>query len=331
MSGRHRFDPAGQAMYDPLTATDGLHREMKIPPLNPLRVFEVVARTENLTSAAAELHVSQSAVSRQVAVLEAYLGVQLFRRERLGVKLTDAGRRYATQIAPAFEAIGRATEQLTGGSDEGTVRVRAYTTFTARWLIPRLPEFKRRHPDLEVVISNAVPEVDFTRDPVDVAVLFGDGRWPAYVAELLFQDEIEPVCSPALAERLSPTGKDPERLLSERLLVSRYRRTDWDDWLAFAGIDPGSTSAQRMMFSSSVLTWQAAIDGLGIAIGQSAMLGRDFQAARLVRPFGRPLRRPLGHYIVRPALQRWSRKVESFVGWMLDASRPERAGDRLDA
>src|SRR5690606_15158161 len=110
----------------------------KVPPLNPLRVFDVVARTQNLTAAAAELHVSQSAVSRQIGTLEAYLGVQLFRRERLGVSLTEAGARYAQQIGPAFQAISDATEQITGRHDGCSVRVRAYTTFTARWLIPHL-------------------------------------------------------------------------------------------------------------------------------------------------------------------------------------------------
>ena len=150
----------------------------RIPPLNSLRVFEVVARTQKLTSAARELHVSQSAVSRQIAALEEYLGVDLFRRERHGVTLTRVGVDYAALILPAFDSIDHATDKLMCTSAHGTLRLRTYTTFTAKWLIPRLPGFRARCPDIEVVISNAVPDVDFDRDPVDVAIQFGDGHWP---------------------------------------------------------------------------------------------------------------------------------------------------------
>lgn len=169
----------------------------RIPPLNPLRVFEVVARTENLTTAAHELHVTQSAVSRQIGVLETYLGVELFRRERHGVALTRAGRSYAEQVVPAFESIAEATEKLIKGTGQGALRVRTYTTFAAKWLIPRLAEFRQLHPHLEVRISNAVPDVDFDRDPVDVAIQFGDGSWPRVQTDLLFSTRLSPCAHPS--------------------------------------------------------------------------------------------------------------------------------------
>ena len=292
----------------------------KVPPLNPLRVFEVVARTQNLTVAAAELCVGQSAVSRQIGVLENYLGVPLFRRERLGVRLTAAGSTYARQIAPAFKAIAAATEQITRRADPGVVRVRAYTTFTAKWLIPHLPDFKQRHPDIEIAISNAVPDVDFERDAVDVAIQFGDGRWRDVQAQLLVPDEIEPVCAPACCDRLVPGTDTPAALLGGRLLVSRYRRTDWDDWLGASGFAAQAEHAERMIFSSSVLTWQAALDGLGIAIGQRFLLASDLAAGRLMRPFAQPLRRAgLGHYLVMPAALRPSRSVDAFGHWICEA------------
>lgn len=298
----------------------------KIPPLNPLRVFEVVARTQNLTSAALELHVSQSAVSRQIGVLESYLGVQLFRRERLGVSLTPAGARYAKQISPAFQAISNATEELTRGDGSGALRIRTYTTFTAKWLIPHLPEFKKRHPDIDVLISNAVPDVDFARDPVDLAIQFGNGRWPDVKVDLLFQDEIEPVCAPELMARHASSGGTSSSLLSECLLVSRYRRTDWSDWLAAMGAVHDLSSRTHMTFSSSVLTWQAALDGLGVAIGQTMLLKSELASGRLVRPFNQPLRRAdKGHYLVRPVLQRYSRKVEIFRDWIMQATAAEPA------
>ncbi|MCZ2499086.1 LysR family transcriptional regulator [Xylophilus sp. Kf1] len=301
---------------------------LKVPPLNPLRVFEVVARTGNLTTAAVELNVSQSAVSRQIGVLEAYLGMQLFHRERLGVILTAAGAEYAQQIGPAFQAIARATEKVTRGGQAEPLRVRAYTTFTAKWLIPHLPEFKQNCPDLDIAISNAVPDVDFSRDPVDVAIQFGDGQWPDVQVDLLFDDEIEPVCSPDYLARHQGSGEAGAAMLRERLLVSRYRRTDWDDWLAATGHDITAETAERMIFSSSVLTWQAALDGLGMAIGQTCLLQAELDSGRLVRPFARPLRRhSRGHYLVRSSKQRYSPRVERFRDWIIAAV----ARDRLPA
>jgi LysR family glycine cleavage system transcriptional activator len=292
----------------------------RIPPLNPLRVFEVVARTGNLTQAAQELHVTQSAVSRQVAVLEGYLGVELFRRERHGVSLTRAGHAYAREVVPAFEAIAGATEKLLKGSTQGALRVRTYVTFAAKWLIPRLPQFQRAHPQVDVRITNAVPDVDFDRDPADVAIQFGDGRWPRVQADFLFEDVIEPVCSPRYLAQLK-NRRHPEALLAQRLLVSHYRRADWDEWLAATGLSAAAEGAERMSFSSSVLTWQAAHDGLGMAIGQTAMLGAEFASGELVRPFARPVRTGRGYYLLRPAVQRESRKVAAFRDWLLAASR----------
>ena len=297
----------------------------RIPPLNPLRVFEVVARTGNLTVAAQELHVTQSAVSRQIGVLEGYLGVELFRRERHGVTLTRSGRGYAEQVVPAFETIAGATEKLLKGSTQGALRVRTYVTFAAKWMIPRLPEFEREHPDIEVRISTAVPEVDFDRDPVDVAIQFGDGRWPRVQADFLFPDEIEPVCSPRYLSEHAKAARRPQALLAHRLLVSHYRKSDWDEWLAATGLASAAEGAERMSFSSSVLTWQAAHDGLGLAIGQAAMLGAEFASGELVRPFRRPVRTGRAYYLLRPAVQRESRKVAAFRDWLLATSRGEAA------
>ena len=293
----------------------------RIPPLNPLRVFEVVARTQNLTAAAQELHVSQSAVSRQLAVLETYLGVELFRRERHGVTLTRVGAAYATKVIPAFEEIGEATDKILRNAAQGVLRIRTYTTFTAKWLIPRLPDFRARHPDIEVVVTNAVPDVDFDRDPVDAAIQFGDGRWPRVQLDLLFPDEIEPVCSPGYLATHVPRGGDVEQLLKSRLLVSHYRSADWNDWLEATGRQGAADGTERMSFSTSVLTWQAALDGLGMAIGQTAMLSSEFEKGTLVRPFGQPVRRTRAYYLVRPASQRYSRKVDCFRDWLLRTAR----------
>lgn len=291
----------------------------RIPPLNPLRVFEVVARTSNLTVAAQELHVTQSAVSRQIAVIEEYLGVELFRRERQGVTLTRVGKSYAEQIVPAFEAIANATERLHKSTARSALRVRTYTTFAAKWLIPRLPDFKQAHPNIDLQITTAVPDVDFDRDLVDVAIQLGDGRWQRLQADKLFPDIFEPVCSPRYLSEHTKSIRKPEPLLRKQLLVSHYRRRDWDDWLKATRLVDAAEGAERMEFSSSVLTWQAAIDGLGMAIGQTAMLEHEFQTGQLVRPFEMPVQSSRAYWLLRPQAQRESTKVAAFRDWLLAA------------
>ena len=287
---------------------------MKVPPLNPLKVFEVVARTSNLTLAASELNVSQSAVSRQIAVLEEYLGVQLFTRERVGVRLTEVGEGYARRIGPAFEEIAAATEAITRKYSNNVIRLRTYTTLTARWLIPRLPRFKALHPEVEVAITNSSAPLDFGAEQCDLAIVLGDGHWPGAEAVLLLEDIVEPVCAPGF---MAAGAAPAEALRGKRLLVSKYRKDDWPRWLAHAGLPELFDTAEKMIFSSSILTWQAAVDGLGIAIGQPYMLEADFQARRLVRPFDSPLRTGKGHYLVTPALQRYSGKIAAFKDWLL--------------
>ena len=293
----------------------------RIPPLNPLKVFETVARTENLTGAAHELHVTQSAVSRQISVLEAYLGVELLRRQRHGVSLTKAGRAYAEQIVPAFAMIANATGELLKDSSQDALRLLTYTTFAAKWLIPRLPDFHAKHPGIEVRLSTAVPDVDFDRDEVDMAIQFGDGQWPNTQSDRLFTDQTEPVCSPAFLAMYAPESQHPESLLRQRLLLSRYRRNDWSDWLEVNQLSSMSVDSKRMSFGSSILALQAAVDGLGIVIGQTRLLASDFETGRLLRPFAgtrwKPLRSDRTYYLLRPLHQRESNKTWAFREWLL--------------
>lgn len=307
------FFPASPYTRDP----------MNIPPLNPLRVFEVVARTSNLTAAAGELLVSQSAVSRQISVLEEYLGVQLFTRERVGVRLTEVGEAYARRIGPAFREIAEATRFITQKYSDNVIRLRTYTTLTARWLIPRLPRFKVQHPDIEVTIANSSVPLDFGSEQCDMAIVFGDGNWPDAEATLLLEDVIEPICSPGFFEPGQSRSNLLEALRGKRLLVSKYRKNDWPAWLEHAGMHGFFERAEKMIFSSSLLTWQAAMDGLGIAIGQQHLQEPDIHAGRLIRPFGMPLRTGRAHYIVTPALQRYSSKIALFKDWLLHEAQAQ--------
>jgi len=291
-----------------------------IPPLNPLYFFEVASRQGSFTRAADELNVTQSAVSRQIAVLERYVGAKLFLRERHGIVLTEAGEAYRQQIAPAFERIHLATQQMRQAEQDEPLRVRVYSTFAVKWLLARLPEFSALHPDIELSLSNTVAPVDFKRDEVDLAIQFGAGDWPGLEMRRLLPDVIQPVCSPRLLER-HPIGCLDD-LARHRLLVSRYRRQDWRDWLTEVGradlLQPG------MEFASSVLTYQAAVEGLGVAIGQTLLLDHDIRAGLLV-PLFRPITRPLAHYIVWPSDRTPNRKGRLFLAWLQQALKASAA------
>jgi len=293
----------------------------RIPPLNPLKVFDVVARHQNLTTAAEELHVSQSAVSRQIAALESYLGVQLFTRERIGVRLTGLGALYASQIAPAFDTIAEATSLINQRYTDDVIRLRTYTTLTARWLIPRLPQFRAQHPGVKVVINNSTLPLDFAAEQCDLAILLGDGNWQGADAALLFDDIIEPVCTPGF---LDAATSPRAALQGKNLLISKYRRDDWMLWLTHAGLQDLYEPAEKMAFNSSILTWQAAMEALGIAIGQHHLLQQDLQAGRLVHPFSKPLHTGKAHYVVTPALQRFSPKIRAFKDWLIEEGRATR-------
>jgi LysR family glycine cleavage system transcriptional activator len=291
-----------------------------IPPLNPLRVFEAVARLGSFTKAAAELYVSQSAVSRQVSILEDYLDVKLFNREQRGVSLTKIGEAYQQQIGPAFAKISAATQDLLTSSLGGPVKVRAYTTFAAKWLMRRLPQFHTSHPDIEVRLSTDVSPVDFSKEDIDLAIQFGEGSWSGVTCERLFDDEITPVCSPLLPTEDAPL-KTPDDLKRHRLLHSQYRKIDWSDWLAAIGRPELANHQDSMMFSSSILTYQAAIDGLGVAIGQVPLLDQELRAGTLICPFDQVVRRKYAYYLLAPQRDSVPKKVTVFRDWLLDEVR----------
>jgi LysR family glycine cleavage system transcriptional activator len=290
--------------------------EKRLPPLPALRAFAVAARLGAFTAAAERLGVSQSAVTRQIAALEASLGTTLFHRGRRGVGLTPEGRDYAAELAPAFEMIEAATARVRRPDGEDVLRLRVYPVFAVKWLIPRLADFAAWAPKMRVELDTSVEPVDFERSPLDAAIQFGGGDRGGGRAELLIPDEIEPVCSPSL---LAYTGGvlTLDDLLRFPLLHARYRRADWRDW-AIANGRPDLAALTGSEWPSSVLTYQAAQEGLGFAMGQTRLLQRDFDQGVLVRPFNRPLRRPLAYHLILPTSP-LSLRVRAFRAWLLHA------------
>lgn len=286
-----------------------------VPPLNPLHVFEVASRVGSFTKAAEVLSVSPSAVSRQIAALEAFLDVRLIHRSRDGNVLTEVGEEYYREIAPAFETITLATDRIMRGQDSAPLNVRVPSTFAVRFLIPRLSEFRTEHPGTNVRIATGFGSVDFVREDVDISIQVGSGEWLGTESRMLFANWVQPMCSPKLFKDSRPI-RTLDDLLDYRLLISANRRNDWVDWVTAAGRPDFPLARMEIIeFPNSMLAYQAAVDGLGVVIGQIPVLGPEFAALALVRLFDKPIRQG-SYYAVWRAETGPSRKARQFLSWL---------------
>ncbi|MCI1044764.1 MULTISPECIES: transcriptional regulator GcvA [Caballeronia] len=257
-----------------------------LPSLNALRAFEAAGRLGSFKEAAAELHVTHGAISQQVRLLEAWLGAPLFERHNRRVVLTPAARVYLAQIGPLFDRLSQATARY--GVSEAlsrTLTVNAPATFTLRWLVPRLEQFRARHPDVEVRIETSNEPVESLKDTYDIVIRGGPDTFYGYVMRRFLEEERLPVCSPTLSKRLPL--QTPEDLRRHTLLHTSSLPRVWPDWLAQAGI-AALTPAAVLTFDHFYLTLQAAVDGMGIAMGPTALVADDLASGRLVAPFDGP-------------------------------------------
>ncbi|WP_274628205.1 transcriptional regulator GcvA [Arvimicrobium flavum] len=257
----------------------------RLPPLNALRAFEAAGRHVSFTKAAEELFVTPGAISRQIKLLEDVLGLELFERTSRDLRIPDETREYAIALGDAFEQINRATKRLLTAHRARSMRIHCPMTFTLRWLMPRLPLFHRLYPTREIQLTTTllpIPANLLYLGDVDVVIQMGKGDWPDLVAHRLAGSALIPVCSPAYVAAMG--GKMTVEMLAEAtLLRSMARPDDWRDWLDAAGGQ--SIDDQRgLHFESSSLAYQAAIEGIGIAIGQVSLIAEDLVAGRLVTP-----------------------------------------------
>ncbi|WP_421994242.1 LysR family transcriptional regulator [Roseococcus sp.] len=243
-----------------------------LPPLSSLHAFVLVAETGSLAAAADRLNVTQPAISKRIRMLEAHLGVALVRRGANALRLTPEGESYATALAGAFSEIRTATAALAAPAS-GPLRVRAYTTWALRWLIPRLSRFRERHSGLEVEVTTSVTPVDFSREQVDAAIRTSD-RPPAPGAERLHKVTIAPFAAPGPARAAKRGG-----LAGVTLLGSVVRPQDWGIWAKVTGT---ALPATPLLFESTSLAVQAAIEGLGAVIAPPLLVAEDVRRRRLV-------------------------------------------------
>ncbi|MFA5489261.1 MAG: transcriptional regulator GcvA [Candidimonas sp.] len=287
----------------------------RLPPLNPLRTFEAAARHENFARAAQELNVTQAAVSRQIMVLENVLDVRLFDRDHSSVRLTPAGVRYYEAAHQALGLLADATDELLRRNAYDTLNVQCYATFALRWLLPRLPDFNTQHPDCTVNLITSPLSIDFGMGNVDLAIHFGIPPLQGVGMDELLPDEMYPVCSPKLL-RNGPPLRTPGDLGDYPFIYSFYRRDDWRTWLTAAGhkrLQP----ARRLMFQNSILSYQAAVEGLGLAMAHPALIQPELQQGTLIAPFTLRAKHTLAYHLVYPEKLRVPRKVAIFRNWIL--------------
>nr|CBI71186.1 hypothetical protein [uncultured bacterium] len=279
-------------------------------PLNGLRAFEASARHLSFTRAAIELYVTQAAVSQQVKSLETRLGVQLFQRLPRGLKITAEGEALLPVVTGSFDQLANTLERIEGGHVRELLFLGAVGTFAVGWLLPRLPDFQRQFPFVDVRLSTNNNRVDTAAEGLDFAIRFGDGSWHGTEATRLFEAPLSPLCIPELAEKLH----EPADIANQPLLRS-YRKDEWSRWFEAAGVAASPQLSKGIVFDSSLAMMEAALQGLGIALAPPSMFSRQLSSGAIKQPFQTSI--SLGSYwLTRLQSRLPTPAMEAFSGWI---------------
>ncbi|WP_299620877.1 transcriptional regulator GcvA [Pelagibius sp.] len=309
---------------------------MAPPPLAALRTFEVAARHLSFTRAAAELHVTQGAVSQQIKQLEANLGFALFHRGARGLRLTDKGEALAETAQAVFRRLFDKVEELQQPEEGGILTVTASPSLAVKWLIPRLGRFHERHPEIDVRIRPTGDRIDLVAEAatIDLAIRFGQGPFPGLVSKAIMHETVFAVCSPDLLAK-GPPLRRPEDLKHHTLLHTESARMEvnsmatWSVWLGILGVKDVDAAAGPS-FPNSYMLIQAAIHGQGVALTWATLAEDDLRAGRLVRLFDRAVEGSMAYFMVCTEAAAKKPKVIAFCDWLAeegrDLTRDEAAG-----
>jgi DNA-binding transcriptional LysR family regulator len=294
----------------------------KIPSTAGLAVFEAAARHQSYTKAADELAVTQSAVCRQIAALEGFLGVRLFQRSRRGVALTDAGLAYSRQVRTRLDEVERdALDVMAQGTAGGALELGVVPTFATKWLLPRLPSFMQAHPGIHVNLTSRTRPFLFDGTPFDAAVHAGTAAWPGTESTFLMRESLAAVCSPQLAVRRPFTRADWAR---QTLLQQSTRPYAWRQWFAAGGLQIDADMAGPRLELFSMLT-EAAIHGLGVALVPPFLVEDELARGLLVTVSRRAVSSDRSYYLIAPEGKLGSAALQAFRAWLLQeaAASPE--------
>jgi len=281
--------------------------------LNGIKAFEAAARGGSFAAAGHELNVSPAAVSRLVHLLEQRLGVALFERKANRLVMTTAGRAYQNGLTPIFDALASLTAQVTAPASVRVLTIGVGPTFAMKWLIPRLGDFRKEEPGIDVRITTGGAAAPFG-DDWSCGIKLGDGDWPGLVAEPLFAADLLPVCAPRLASQL----KRPGDLRGPNLLRVAHAEDDWPLWLKAAGVGRIAARGPEFQFYGQAL--QAAADGLGVAMGIRPYIDDDLAAGRLIAPFALSVPKGMRWYLVYRGFRTEQRDFAAFRRWIIRAA-----------
>lgn len=280
--------------------------------LNSLATFEAAARHKSYSLAAAELHITHSAISQQMRLLEDAVGVALFERKGRQMQLTPEGTQLLKQIQPALRQITRALAQVQTEKRVPAIRVATLQSFATFWLLPRLGKFQAAHPDLAIHIQAAIGLVNLDKTKTDIAIRFGLGKWDDYDAEKLLDDQLYPVCSPDFNAGRFPAS--PKQLCNYRILCVENGR-EWQNWSQVAGIDIASFKHETH-HSDSNLMLTAAKAGQGIAVARHSLVAGEIAAGNLVRLFDVIAQSDYSYYLVTPKGLQKNAALQAFELWL---------------
>ncbi|CDZ36389.1 LysR family transcriptional regulator [Neorhizobium galegae] len=285
-----------------------------LPSTSALAAFDSVARLGSFSAAAEELSLTQGAISRQVSGLEEQLGIQLFDRSSRGVSLTSAGAEYAKVVANALSQIRSASLQVMTKRHSDQLNLAILPTFGTRWLMPRIPQFVARHPEITLNFATRIGVFDFDRDGIDMAIHIGQPDWPGAECTFLMEEMVAPVSSPAfLASHPIRKGED---LLRLPLLHMASRPGAWNHWFESLGI--AGTPSQGMRFEQFGSVAQACIAGLGVALMPLFLIDSELAAGQLVEVFPHQVRSTSAYYAVAPLSKADFRPVVAFRAWLIE-------------
>lgn len=298
-------------------------RRNLLPALPGLLAFEAAARHASISRAAAELHLTQGAVSRQIHQLEEQLGVALFHRVRQRVVLTDPGRIYAGELRPLLRQLGETTQKVMSFAGAGGVlNLAVLPTFGTRWLAPRLGRFLALHPQAGLNVATRTEPFDFDTEPFDAAIHFGAPHWAGAACHPLMHEEVVALCSPAYqrAQRLRRAA-DLARAVR---LQQTTRPLLWAEWFAAAG-QPVEQAARGPRFEQFAMMAQAAVHGLGAALLPRFLVQDEISSGALVVLPGPQLQGPEAYHLVVPDARAHNPLVQAFQAWLLAEVQAEGA------
>lgn len=300
-----------------------------LPPLAALRALEAAARHGSFTRAAAELNVTQSAISHQIRHLEALWDLELFARDARPLALTKNGAALAPVAREFFTQLTSTLQSLRDEGATGALKISTLESFALTWLVPRLDAFRACHPEIDVWISTKDQKVDFTTEDVDLGVRLGNGIYPGLHSTLLLREYVFPVCSAQLVEQLGMPAEPAE--LERFPLLLRHDdilNSPWEYWLAAAGV-PDLPADHGPRFPNSNMALQAAIAGQGVALVRSAHVDGGLRAAGLVRLFKVHCPAEAAYYLVCPDGAQKRPRNAAFAAWIqAEAARSQKQYDR---